>query len=112
MTYSCRYNNNSTFPYSKRKIQNKTNCQSEKNSSPKEDYCENPSKENTKKEQSSFLDSSFLRTFLDPIEKLIGRKIGFDDILLVLLIYILFTEKEEDNDNKTMLLCLAFILFS
>lgn len=112
MTYSCRYNNNSTFPYSKRKIQNSShNKNSQTQSSPKEN-CEQPQKETTKKEQSSFLDSSFLHTILEPVEKLIGRKIGFDDILLVLLIYILFTEKDDKSDNKTLLLCLIFILFS
>lgn len=108
MTYSCRYRNNSAFPYSKRTIQNK----SDKKSTKKRENCYDEPEENVKKEQSSFLDSSFLRSFLDPIEKLIGRKICFDDILLILLIYILFTDKEEESDNKTLLLCLAFILFS
>ena len=110
MTYSCRYRNNSSFPYSKRTIQNKNAKSSKKTDSPPQENCYREKDE--KKEQSSFLDSSFLRSFLDPIEKLIGRKICFDDILLIILIYILFTEKEEESDNKTLLLCLAFILFS
>ena len=112
MTYSCRYRNNSAFPYSKRTIQNKTNKNSTKSNSKKQENCYNEPEENVKKEQSSFLDSSFLRSFLDPIEKLIGRKICFDDILLILLIYILFTDKEEESDNQTSLFCLAFISFS
>ena len=104
MTYSYNYRNNPSFPYTKRKITKKPTIQ--QTPPPKE---EEKSKEH-KKEPSSFLDSSFIHTFLEPVEKLLGRKIGFDDILLVALIYILFTEKEGENDNKTLLLCLIFIL--
>ena len=86
MTYSCRYRNNSAFPYSKRTIQNKSAKNSNKTNSQKQENSCDQQKENTKKEQSSFLDSSFLRYFLDPIEKIIGRKICFDDILLIILI--------------------------
>jgi len=104
MTYSYKYRNNPSFPYTKRKII-KSNMQNNPPPSKKEEPAIEP-----KKEQSSFFDSSFLQSFLAPVEKLIGRKIGFDDILLVALIYILFTEKESDNDNKTLILCLLFIL--
>ena len=104
MTYSYKYRNNPSFPYTKRKITKKT-VQNDAPTPKKEEKVTEQ-----KKEPSSFLDSSFIHTFLDPVEKLLGRKIGFDVILLVVLIYILFTEKDGDNDNKTLLLCLLFIL--
>ena len=103
MNYSYNYRNNPSFPYSKRKITKKIITET---IPPKK---EENIKE-TKKEQSSFLDSSFIRSFLSPIEKILGRKIEFDDILLVLLIYILFTEKDNENDNKTLIIALLFIL--
>lgn len=104
MTYSYNYRNNPSFPYNKRKKLKKTPPTNSSQTKNKERPTE------SKKEQSSFLDSSFIHTLLEPIEKLIGRKIGFDDILLLLLIYILFTEEDNENDNKTLLLCLIFIL--
>lgn len=104
MTYSYNYRNNPSFPYNKRKIIKKSNSSNPPSQKKEEKIAE------SKKEQSSFLDSSFIKTFLEPVEKFIGRKIGFDDILLVALIYILFTEKDDENDNKTLLLCLIFIL--
>lgn len=104
MNYSYNYRNNPSFPYNKRKISKKSNTFKEPEKEQKENITQN------KKEQSSFLDSSFIQSILSPIEKLIGRKINFDDILLLALIYIIFTEKEENNDSKTLLLCLLFIL--
>lgn len=102
MNYSYNYRNNPSFPYNKRKISKKSNTSKEPEKKEKTN--------SNKKELSSFLDSSFIQSLLTPIEKLIGRKISFDDILLLALIYILFTEKEENNDNKTLILCLLFIL--
>ena len=104
MTYSYNYRNNPSFPYNKRKIIEKTTINNTSNQNDEEKTKE------VKKEPSSFLDSSFIHSFLSPIEKILGRKIEFDDILLVLLIYILFTEKNNENDNKTLLISLLFIL--
>lgn len=87
MTYSCRYKNNPSFPYNK---------------SPHR-------QENEKKaDVSSFLGSSFFSSVLSPIENIIGRKIEFEDILLLGIIYVIFTEK--NKENNTLLLCLLFIL--
>lgn len=100
MTYRCRYRNNPLFPYST-KIHKLKKRQPLKNTS--FDY----SKDNfyyTKK-LNSF---GFLDKFLAPIEKMIGRKIYFDDIILVALLYLLYTEK--NDENNTILLCLIFIL--
>lgn len=90
MKYSCRYKNNPTFPY------NKTNSQkrAEKNSE--------------KTDVSNLSESSFVSSILAPIENFIGRKIEFDDILLLAIIYVIFTEK--NKENNTLLLCLLFIL--
>lgn len=104
MTYSYNYRNNPSFPYNKRKTIKKATIPN--TLPPKKEE----KKAESKKEQSSFLDSSFIQNLLAPIEKILGRKIGFDDILLVALIYILFTEKDSETDNKTLLLCLIFIL--
>ena len=90
MTYSCRYKNNPAFPYNKISYQNKT------------------TKKQEKADVSSLLDMSFLNSFLSPVEKILGRKIEFDDILLIGIIYIIFTEK--NKENNTLLLCLLFIL--
>lgn len=87
MTYSCRYKNNSTFPY--------------KNNISK-------TKKSEKADVSSFSDWSFFNSFLSPLEKFIGRKIEFDDILLLGIIYIIFTEKNKENNS--LLLCLLFVL--
>lgn len=91
MTYSCRYKKNPGFPYKKTTY------------SP---FFTDSKKE--KKETSNIFDVSFFTSLLSPIESLLGRKIHFDDILLVALIYIIFTEK--NSDNNTLLLCLIFIL--
>ncbi len=91
MTYSCKYKNNSTFPYkSSKKIQTS--------------YKEN------KKENTSIFDDSLFSSFLSPIENFIGRKIKFDDILLIIIIFLIFSEK--DKENNILLLCLIFILFN
>ena len=98
MTYNCRYTTNSIFPY-RRKINNYKKNQ--KNSPTSSCNIENAFSIN------SFFSNSFNNLF-KPIEKIIGRKIAFDDLLLVGIIFLLFTEKER-SDN-TLLLCLLFIL--
>ena len=90
MTYSCRYKNNPSFPYTKT-IPNKNDKKKSENS-----------------DVSSVSDSSFLSSILSPLENIIGRKIEFDDILLLVIIYVIFTEK--NKENNTLLLCLLFIL--
>ena len=90
MTYSCKYKNNPYFPYHK-----KHPHQSSKK------RCENA-------DVSSVSNSSFLSSFLSPIEKFLGKKIEFDDFLLLAIIYVIFTEK--NKENNTLLLCLLFIL--
>ncbi len=90
MTYSCRYKTNPSFPYTKIPTQQKNGKRSEK------------------ADVSSFSESSILSCFLSPIENILGRKIEFDDILLIGIIYVIFTEK--NKENNTLLLCLLFIL--
>ena len=90
MKYSCKYKNNPTFPYNKFVSSNDT------------------SKKAEKADVSSVSDFSFLNSILSPIENFIGRKIEFDDILLLAIIYVIFTEK--NKENNTLLLCLLFIL--
>lgn len=85
MRYSCKHKNNPTFPF------NKTKC-----------------KKTEKQDVSSSSEATFFSSFLSPIENLLGRKIEFDDILLLGIIYIIFTEK--NKENNTLLLCLLFIL--
>ena len=92
MKYSCKYKNNPTFPYNKLKNTYKT------------------SKERPNSDVSSFSTSSIIKSVLSPIENLLGRKIEFDDILLLGIIYVIFTEK--NKENNTLLLCLLFILLS
>lgn len=92
MTYSCRYKTNPYFPYIKPNTYKTYNKKAENSDS------------------SLFSASSLLTSLLSPIENIIGRKIEFDDILLVGLIYIIFTEK--NKENNTLLLCLLFILLS
>ena len=100
MTYTCRYRNNSMFPYSPKihKLKKGQPLKSTASDSSKDDFY------NRKK----FNSLGFLDTILAPVEKMIGRKINFDDIILVALIYLLYTEK--DDENTTLLLCLIFIL--
>lgn len=92
MTYSYKYKQNPSFPY---------------NSSKKTHSLPFDSKE---KDIFSFLENSFFSSIFSPIENFLGRKIAIDDILLIFIIYIIFTEKEKENN--TLLLCLLFILFS
>jgi len=87
MTYSCKYKHNPNFPYNKLK-----------SSSLKREKADVPSVSN----------SSFINSILSPIEKILGRKIEFDDLLLLAIIYVIFTEK--NKENNTLLLCLLFIL--
>ena len=96
MTYNCRYKANSIFPYP-RKI--KTKHKKNQQNSPNTTYASTPFH--------SFFSGPF-NAFLTPVETLLGRKIAFDDLLLVGIIYLLFTEKE--NKDTTLLLCLIFIL--
>ncbi len=93
MTYSCKYKNNPTFPYTKINHLHT-----------------NHNKNHTKKETPSENENSLFNSFLSPIEKFLGRKIEFDDLILVAIIYVIFTEK--DKDNNLLLLCLFFILLS
>jgi len=92
MKYSCKYKTNPSFPYNK----------------------EMPTKNTPKKREntdvSSFSTSSFLSSILSPVENFIGRKIEFEDLLLIGIIYVIFTEK--NKENNTLLLCLLFILLS
>lgn len=102
MYYKCSYNN-STFPYNRMNNKKKESqtVDSSTYSSTNSDEPENPHVSN--------MFSNILGSILSPIEQAIGRKINFDDLLLVALIYLLYTEK--DNDNNILLLCLLFLLF-
>ena len=102
MTYTCRYKNNPMFPYSKKthKLKKGQPLKSTASNTSKDDFFY-PQKGN-------FYFSGMFNKFLTPIEKMLGRKIHFDDIILVALIYLLYTEK--DDENNTLLLCLIFIL--
>lgn len=97
MTYHCRYKTNPIFPYP-RKIKNRYKTYQQNSHEPS----------SNKKNSFNNILSGTLDNVLAPIEKLIGRKIAFDDLLLVGIIYLMFTEKE--NDDNTLLLCLIFIL--
>lgn len=101
MNYKCSYNN-STFPYNHRN----------KNKQPSYNVSEEKKIEfeNEKNPPVENIFSGILSSILSPLEKMIGRKINFDDLLLVALIYLLYTEKE--NDNNILLLCLIFLLFN
>ncbi|MBE5812548.1 MAG: hypothetical protein E7314_02705 [Clostridiales bacterium] len=102
MNYKCSYNN-STFPYNK--SHKKSTQEPEKSRS-----CVDNTVDNVQKNPPvSNVFSSILQSILSPIENAIGRKISFDDLILVALIYLLYTEK--DNDNNILLLCLLFLLF-
>ena len=92
MKYSCRYKNNPTFPYTKTIT------------------CKKDGKKTSNTDASKQTEISFFDTILSPIENILGRKIAFDDILLLAIIYVIFTEK--NKENNTLLLCLLFILFS
>ena len=104
MNYRCSYNNNSTFPYnpSQKKSTQKANI----STSCVDNIVDNVQKNNF---SATNIFSNILESLLSPVEKAIGRKIYFDDLLLIALIYLLYTEK--DNDNNVLLLCLIFLLF-
>jgi hypothetical protein len=103
MNYKCSYKN-STFPY------NQLHKNSTQNSE-KSNFCVDKFVDNVQKINPtvSNIFSNILESILSPIEKAIGKKISFDDLILVALIYLLYTEK--DNDNNVLLLCLLFLLF-
>lgn len=103
MNYRCSFNN-STFPYnqSQKRIKKETQIV--------DSFVDNS--HDTKKQNKAYASNIFsniLESILSPVEKSIGRKICFDDLILVALIYLLYTEK--DNDNNVLLLCLLFLLF-
>lgn len=105
MNYKCSYNN-STFPYNRA---NKNSNNPQKSSSVDYSVDNFSSSKTAHQQHASNIFSSFLNNALSPIEKAIGRKINFDDLLLIALIYLLYTEK--DNENNLLLLCLIFLLF-
>lgn len=102
MNYKCSYNN-STFPYNRmnNKKKESQSVDSSTYNSIESNEPENPHVSN--------MFSNILNSILSPVENALGRKINFDDLLLVALIYLLYTEK--DNDNNVLLLCLLFLLF-
>jgi len=115
MNYYSHYQSNPQFPYPRKTLHRPNNCShsSKPEKSPK--HTVPPQKiqqeKNSRTEPKNALFEKAFQSFstvLEPIEKLLGRKIQFDDILLVVLIYIIFTEK--DSDNNTLLLSLIFIL--
>ena len=65
MKYSCKYKSKPSFPYNKDSVSTK----------------EATNSSNT--DVSSVSDFNFLSSLLYPIENLIGRKIEFEDILLI-----------------------------
>ena len=103
MNYKCSYKN-STFPYNH--SHKKSTQKIEKAS-----FCVDNSVDSVKKNTPSVSNifPNILESILFPIENAIGRKVSFDDLILVALIYLLYTEK--DNDNNVLLLCLLFLLF-
>ena len=112
MNYYSHYQSSPIFPYKKTlRSPNSTHCmQQTKSSSSKPPLGNIQEKSSKQKNSSTFLSKILpsLSTALEPIEKILGRKIEFDDILLVVLIYVIFTEKE--GENNTLLCCLLFIL--
>lgn len=102
MNYKCSYNN-STFPYNQ--SQKKTTQKTKNTGSCVDNSVDNVQEKNP---PVSNIFSNILESILSPIEKAIGRKISFDDLILVAFIYLLYTEK--DNDNNVLLLCLLFLL--
>jgi len=114
MNYYSHSQSNPLFPYPKKPIHRPNSHSSmpskeimRKNTPSPEKHQEKNSRQD---KRNAIFDKAFhsLSTVLEPIEKILGRKIEFDDILIVVLIYIIFTEK--DSENNTLLLCLIFIL--
>jgi len=114
MNYYPRYQSNPQFPYPKKTLHRPNTCPSAQNTEKLHKNVEPPKQKQQKnsrqESKNAFFDKALdsLSTVLEPIENFLGRKIQFDDILLVVLIYIIFTEK--DNENNTLLLALIFIL--
>jgi len=100
MTYKCRYKNNPIFPYSNKFHKLK------KGQPLKSTSCS--TSDTSFSSHYKINKTGLFDKLLSPIEKFIGRKIDLDDIILVALIYLLYTEK--DDENTTLLLCLIFIL--
>ncbi|MBP3284866.1 MAG: hypothetical protein J6M02_05145 [Clostridia bacterium] len=114
MNYYSHYQSNPIFPY--KKTLHRPNSASSAPSKEITPQVATPpphhsqEKNNRQDKKNAFFDKTLrsLSTVLEPIEKILGRKIEFDDILLVVLIYIIFTEKE--GENNTLLCCLIFVL--
>ena len=100
MTYKYRYKTNPIFPY-------QTNTHKLKKRQPLKNISHSTFEDNFHY-KNTFNNFPLLNKILEPIEKMIGRKINFDDIILIALIYLLYSEK--DNENNVLLLCLIFIL--
>ena len=102
MTYTCRHKTNPIFPYPNKfhKLKKGQPSKSTASKTYKDDFFYN------QKVDSHF--SDIFDKLLSPVEKILGRKIHFDDIILIALIYLLYTEK--DDENTTLLLCLIFVL--
>lgn len=107
MTYNCKYRSNPSFPYQHTIKKHTYNKKSQETfvSCNKSDEKEEKSKSFFDR---VFFDKAFIKKLLSPVENFLGREVCFDDLLLVVLIYLLFTEKE--NEDKTLLICLFFIL--
>ena len=115
MNYYSHYQSNPQFPYPRKTLHKPNIGPSCSNPEKSHKHTVPPQKiqqeKNSRIEPKNALFEKAFQSFstvLEPIEKLLGRKVQFDDILLVVLIYIIFTEK--DSDNNTLLLSLIFIL--
>ena len=100
MTYTYHKKRNSPFPFGRRR-KSKKKAPPSSNNKP---IIEAPYRH----KKSSPLFNGALDFIIKPIEQRIGRKIDFDDILLVALIILIMTNKEDDD--LTLLICLGFIL--
>lgn len=101
MTYTYHKKRNSPFPFGRRR--------KSKKKAPPSCNCNKPVIEAPcRHKKSSPLFNGALASILKPIEQRIGRKVDFDDILLVALIVLIMTNKEDDD--LTLLICLGFIL--
>jgi len=100
LTYTYHKKRNSPFPFGRRRKSKKKAPPSNNNKPIIEAPCRH--------KKSSPLFNGALDFIIKPIEQRIGRKIDFDDILLVALIVLIMTNKEDDD--LTLLICLGFIL--
>ena len=101
MTYTYHKKRNSSFPFGRRRKSKKKAPPSNNSNKP---IIEAPCRH----KKSSPLFNGALDFIIKPIEQRIGRKIEFDDLLLVALIVLIMTNKEDDD--LTLLICLGFIL--